>query len=532
MGAAFVFIFRSSLVMLAMYLVYKALLSGEKHHGYSRGLLLGIYAVSPVIVLLTSLSFGHGSVSAEGLTDAERINLLLANAVPSPSMPTVAPLWPRILIGLWIAGMAVVALSTLWSWLRVRRVIAGCAIEHRDGYVLALSEDSALSPFSTRHTVVMSRRDYEEAGDMILTHELCHIARRHWLDLVLARVVEVVAWFDPASWLMDDELRMVHEYQADAAVLCTGADARSYQMLLIKKAAGTSFPAIANSLNHSNLKKRITMMIKSNPGKGRRWRSLALVPAVAAVLAMSNLPGVASAMNEVERADFSAGKGSENSPKRETKKVTLDALREMAPESIESITVDKSRKDGVATVSLTPKDSIQPIYEAEIESDNDSRLRLSAGNPEIYIDGKKADMAAMKAIPTDRIAEIKVDKSDESRPNGVIHVTLKSDEAEDKSANVVLPTFPGGEGALMAWIVEHISYPEVKDAPEKARVVVQFLVKEDGSVAAPQIIKGSIDAYNKEALRVVGSLPKFNPATENGKPVACTYALPIVFSTK
>ncbi len=110
-------------------------------------------------------------------------------------------------------------------------------------------------------------------------------------------------WYNPASWLMRRELRNVHEYQADNSVLAGGADTRSYQMLLIEKAAGVRLQSLANSLDHSNLSKRITMMYKQNR-RASRLRVLALLPALLVAAAAVNNSAVASALDRVSAASM------------------------------------------------------------------------------------------------------------------------------------------------------------------------------------------------------------------------------------
>lgn len=89
-----------------------------------------------------------------------------------------------------------------------------------------------------------------------------HLQCRHWIDLIIAESVAVLLWYNPVGWLMRNELQTIHEYEADEAVLSSGINAREYQILLIKKAVGSRFPSIANSLDHSNLSKRIKMMLR------------------------------------------------------------------------------------------------------------------------------------------------------------------------------------------------------------------------------------------------------------------------------
>ena len=122
-----------------------------------------------------------------------------------------------------------------------------------------------VTPFSWGRYIVMSERDLAENGGAILLSRTGHLRLRHSLDLIVTDVAGLPAMVQPAMWLR--ELRAIHEYEADEAVLDSGVDARSYQMLL-KKAAGGRWYSIANSFNHSKLKNRITMMLRK---KSSRW---------------------------------------------------------------------------------------------------------------------------------------------------------------------------------------------------------------------------------------------------------------------
>ena len=104
-------------------------------------------------------------------------------------------------------------------------------------------------------------------------------------------------------------------------------------------------------------------------------------------------------------------------------------------------------------------------------------------------------------------------------------------EQEDKVYEAIVdvrPTFPGGDEKLMEWISQHIVYPPgCYDI--QGRVIIRFMIKADGSVGEAEIIRGAYPELDKEALRVVKSLPKFNPATLNGKAVEYWFTLPITF---
>lgn len=103
---------------------------------------------------------------------------------------------------------------------------------------------------------------------------------------------------------------------------------------------------------------------------------------------------------------------------------------------------------------------------------------------------------------------------------------------EDKTFTSVeqMPQFPGGEAALMAWVANHIKYPAMaQENGVQGKVVVQFVVKKDGSIGDVKVVRGKDPDLDKEAVRVVKTLPNFTPGKMNGQPVNVWYTLPITF---
>ena len=94
----------------------------------------------------------------------------------------------------------------------------------------------------------------------------------------------------------------------------------------------------------------------------------------------------------------------------------------------------------------------------------------------------------------------------------------------------VYPEFPGGVEALYKYIAENIRYPqEAKDIHTEGRVVVRFVVMEDGSIADVEVLRGIGGGCDEEAVRVVKTMPKWKAAVDGGKPVKAHYVLPINF---
>ena len=92
------------------------------------------------------------------------------------------------------------------------------------------------------------------------------------------------------------------------------------------------------------------------------------------------------------------------------------------------------------------------------------------------------------------------------------------------------PAFPGGEAALMKWLSSNIVYPVMaQEEGAQGRVVVQFVVEKDGRIGQVKVVRGRHPELDKEAMRVVKSLPKFIPGKNNGQTVRCWFTLPVNF---
>lgn len=92
------------------------------------------------------------------------------------------------------------------------------------------------------------------------------------------------------------------------------------------------------------------------------------------------------------------------------------------------------------------------------------------------------------------------------------------------------PSFPGGDAAMYKWLGEHINYPaQASEEGVQGRVVVMFDVDKTGQIVNVKIARGRHPALDKEAMRLVKSMPKWQPGRNNGQPVKVTYTLPVTF---
>lgn len=264
MGAFLVFIIKSTCCLAVFYLFYRLLLSRDTFHRFNRMALLG--------VIVFSIAIPFVQLAADEPVTVQRTALELERFLQMGGTPVEEesrfPSWLAALFMIYAGGCLFFAGRFLYSVCQIVRLIrSGERAVLEDGTRLVVT-DLTVSPFSWMKYIVISRIDMEESGAEILAHEQAHIRACHSLDMWFAGCCAVLHWFNPAVWLLKQELQNVHEYEADESVIAHGVDAKHYQLLLIKKAVGAQrFTSMANSFDHSKLKKRITMMLKqkSNP---------------------------------------------------------------------------------------------------------------------------------------------------------------------------------------------------------------------------------------------------------------------------
>ena len=295
MGLFFIYSLKVALCLVAFYLVYKLLLSRETFFGFNRAVLLGMAAVS-LLLPLVHFTVEDAPAAAGGFVVVEDI-VMQAVAEDAPAFTvTVA----QVCFLIYVAGVAFFLCREVWSLFSLRRMIRGGRHVSTDGGVNVVVVSGDVSPFSWMGNIVISEKDYADSPEYILVHERAHVAARHSVDILLCDLLIVFQWFNPAAWLLKAELQCVHEYEADSRVLASGVNASDYQLLLIRKAVGDKLFSMANNLNQSSLKKRITMMLKKKSNPWIRARMLVAVPVAAVAVVAFATPKAESLSNVIE----------------------------------------------------------------------------------------------------------------------------------------------------------------------------------------------------------------------------------------
>ena len=213
----------------------------------------------------------------------------LTEAASEPALtagPSAASPFPYLEL-LYAIGFLAVLGWTAVAMVRMYRTIRKGAATRLEGGIRLVLTEADIPSFSWGRTIVMSRKDSEQ-NPVILQHEKAHIQKKHTLDILLFTAVTLIHWFNPLVWITLSELKLLHEYEADDAVLDKGIDATQYQLLLVRKAVGDKRFTLANGFQHAKLKNRIDMMLKSPSPGWKRLSWLAILPFLAGTMFLCN----------------------------------------------------------------------------------------------------------------------------------------------------------------------------------------------------------------------------------------------------
>lgn len=502
-----------ALLIAVFYMFYRLLAARETFHRLNRMVLLASLALSlllPLCVVTVHRTVEVSSMpqpmASVGMAEVGEI----VEDEDSNSMGTT-------LAFVYLLGVAFCLARTsinIWS---VRRLIARCREVAVPSYIhgniggmrLFVADDEKVKPFSWMRTVVLSRKDYENdladgarGQSIVLAHECGHVACRHSVDMLFVDMVVALQWFNPVVWLLRQDLRTVHEYEADARVLSQGFNAYQYLSLLVQKAAGDAGYSVANGISMSSIvSKRVIMMTKKQSSKYAWARLLYVVPIVALSLAA-------------------------------TAKTVVDYQVVGTPETLKTTPSDEVVVN--ETSPLVEVDSENPL----LVEDEMNPMVEDKKTPLVVIDGqistKKLDEIDAKAIEAISViqAETATKLWGSKGENGAVMITMKKGDDDEKAFQHVekMPVFPGGDMAMMEFLSKNIKYPvEAQKKELQGRVVVSFVVEKDGSLSDVQVAKSVDPQLDEEALRVVKSMPNWTPGMHNGKAVRVKYYVPISY---
>ena len=539
MGLFFVYILKSSVCLAIFYLFYRLLLARETFHRFNRFSLLGILLLSCLLPLV-EVSVKQETEVHQTMLTLEQL-LMMADAVNATEAgaraETATVTWIQVALLVYLAGIVFFAFRNVYSLVRLLMLLKsgkkediGSYLPGRKERVTLIVHNCDIAPFSWMGYIVISRKDLEENGREILIHELAHIHNRHSWDLLVADVCIFFQWFNPASWLLKQELQNIHEFEADEMVIKEGVDAKLYQLLLIKKAVGTRLYSMANSFNHSSLKKRITMMLKKKSNPWARLKYLYVLPLAAIAVAAFARPEISSELDEI-----SAVKVNDLTAIMKTEEVKSPEKHPAKEIKVQGQVLEKSTNAPVVGANVIIKGTTSGTI-TDLDGNFVISMPVGATLSVSYINMKTKELTITEKL-IGKIKSLKVYLEGEitTKTQEVVVVGYGGGEEVSDEVPVFqvveeMPEFPGGMGECLKFLGKNIKYPvEAQKAGVQGKVIVQFVVEKDGNIANPKVVRSIDPDLDGEAIRVISIMPKWKPGMQKGQPVRVKYTVPVTF---
>ena len=525
-------------LLVVFYMFYRLLLERTSLVHFNRVVLLLTAVLSFVLPLCIITVHEYVEAIPVTATTVETAGDGILQQAPVSFWSVYGPRLTLLLTAVLVGGMLIRMGIVVRSFLNLKKLISNSEKQTlADGVVMAIT-DEPVAPFSWMRTVVMNRSDYASQmdGGAILAHERGHIRCHHSLDVVLVEVLTALQWFNPVVWFLRQDLRALHECEADLAVLSQGFNTDQYIQLLIRKAIGLPVSQLANGMSARTIKKRIVMM-KTNrkPSRSSWLRALYILPIVALAL-------IVQAHTVVEcRQPSLATEGVANDSLFVAIDgggcyTSMDELSKMVkPEDIGSITVVK----GKAAVDVFGEERAKKgVVVIETKA---YKQRLEQTPPDTALfDGERDALARAYAIHLNDLEQI-------------------GDVLKGKVASAPELDYEGGFNAFLA---NNLKYPvDALKYGVTDKMTIAFRVNEDGTTTLPHHvtsgIKGEVEytgavvygyknpnmqkpnaeqqkaaetALFDEVQRVLKKAPKWKPARNGeGEPMAVTVSFPVIF---
>jgi len=559
------YIGKSALAASGFYLCYLALFQNRKHFTFNRVYL----PVSLVLSLLIPLISFTRIRYIEAAPVAANSLAFLPENLSSPTNTGFRPEWFHYLFGIYILGLSGFIFHLISGCYRAVSIIKKSKLKFVYGLKVQITKKD-VHPFSFFNKIVIPEKALDHPNlKMILDHEKIHVKEKHSFDIIFSEVLFILQWFNPFAWLIKDALKNNLEYKTDHQVIKIH-NPKEYQLTMVGMADKKGIAPFLTAFDGSQLKNRIIMMKKKTQNKYVVLRQLVILPLLAVlVMGLSNREVKTEIVYSAKEFNISNSKKSINNQSA-NKSMNASVVKKefsQVPENPDNLKRDPGLRDRNEELIITQDLVTQNISSNSITANNTTPGKQSgamkqpdkiqsggAQSPLIVVDENIFE-GERKDINPENIRSVRIIKDSsatsiygEKGKDGVILVRTKSANNSDRDYKlksiqelidqrkpvdpelVIMPEFPGGVNALNEFISGSIQYPS--SASEKGiygRVMVNFIISKTGKVTDVKLSRGVDPALDEEALRVVNSLPDWNPGMQNGEPVEVAYTVPVNF---
>ncbi|MFY7912152.1 MAG: TonB family protein [Emticicia sp.] len=509
------YLIQVNLYLVLFYGFYRLLLANETFYNLNR-----IYLVGSAV-----LSFGIPfwySDYIQSFFITQQVNevfyTVLSPAVFGVKANAENPFtWFDLLKVFYVFCTVFLSIKLIFNFLQLKRIL-----QNSEGY-------SKFGAGFSFFNFVFVDKDLQK-HEVVMEHEYVHIKQLHSADVVLFEVIAVLCWFNPVVYFYKKSVKHIHEFIADDIASKLEASKADYAMLLFSQQFGLNPHQLTNQfIDKSTLKRRIEMLNKPRSRKIALLKYGFTAPLFALMLVIA-----------------SASIAKNNGIKKVEKIVEKTAEMPITELSILPIKEILAEKETPVKGKVTAAEDGKPLAGVVIKvkdknmgttTDMDGNYMINAGPSDELVFTFVGFESSTVPVTDKKIIDVKLKSKNDGTPIGLHEVvvagykpTINYESEEIFTTVEEHPSFPDGIKAMYQFIARNLRYPEpARRAHVQGKVFVKFVVRKDGTVSDLQILKGVGFGCDEETVRVLGSMPKWNPGKQNGKPVSVYFTMPVSF---
>ena len=404
----------------------------------------------------------------------------------------------QIISAIYIVGVIFSFVKMFFNIYKVNKIKQGKKFEIIDNVKIIHTNENHI-PFSFFNNIYLPN---EINNPLILKHEMSHVKNHHSLDVILMEIMISFQWFNPFIYKMKKELQNVHEYIADNEAVENETDKSNYMMLLLQQCTADNFNTVANNFSFLLTKKRISMITQKQKTKRMVMRLLLTLPVFAMLILLNT------------QCDNPKSNDEGNVSKEQ-----VPVEKSEGQGQLSGTVVDRATGKPISTVTVVLENNGTEV--ASDRTGTDGRYEMTsipAGTYELKATLGGYTSTTMKGIV---VAAGKF---------AFMDIYMNQDGDTIYNVAETMPQFPGGSNELMKYLSENTKYPESAKANKiEGRVFVRFVIEKDGSITNAEVMRGIDKECDAEAVRVVSSMPKWQPGTQSGEAVRCRFTVPFIF---
>lgn len=557
------YVLKVNIALIIFYLLYIALLKKDTFFAFRRYFLLAAIVFSFVYPFVAVSAWGNlisfekpQKHTVQVLVEEPSFAVIADDLQVAEPVDKISINWWQVLLYTLPAGFIFFFARFIWQLASILHIKHKSSRKNIDGIKIFDLHDE-ITPFSFFRWIFIHIDSHSDTEiKQILLHEQTHARQWHSVDVVLMELLCVFFWWNPITWLMKQEIAINLEYLADNDVLRKGINSRDYQYHLLRLTYHQNTTQIVNNFNVSQLKQRITMMNKTKSPAQKLVKYLIALPLALLLVAGNSVYAQDKKGEEIfieveKNPEFPGGNPAFMKFLAERIKYPVIALENNEQGrvvanfvvekdgSISNIKVIKGVTAGLDAEALRLLNSM-PNWKPGEQHNQPVRVRFTL--PIVFrLQGENVGTSKSPVTPVSADANEKGKMLDEVvvvgyvSPSNRASIPTTQEYAESKGDELFVvvenqPQYPGGTDAMVKFISDNLQYPKIAhENGIQGRVITNFVIEKDGSLSDIQVVRGVDPSLDKEAIRLIGSMPNWTPGMQRGNKVRVRYTLPINF---